>query len=154
METQNFYDYQESVDLQYLNFLNSKTNWWTSITPTARFSHTDATGTDLKGNKYHFELKERFINPDSFNDIFIEPLKVRELEEMAKNGYRALYVNFFNRGKDVYIWNFSKPLEKSFYPNQRIWDCGAKKYKYQDRYGLFKKDAIHLRYDDIEQKFV
>lgn len=134
----NYYDTQESKDIQYLNTFNDYMGWFTSITPTNRYDGIDAICSDISGRTVSIELKERIEDFNSFkyNTLFIEPKKIHELTKSINKGEKALYVNFFNKGEVVLIYSMSIPMDIKYNPSVRIFDKGDNKMKIEARFEL------------------
>lgn len=142
----NYYDSQEMRDYNFLTEFNNSIRWFEKMKPTPQFAHIDAVAKDYLGKKYVIELKERGPKYDcnKMEDVFIEPLKIEWLNKGKAKGAAPIYINIFNNGKDILVWDFRKPLTLKEYKNVRIWDKGASKYKYQDRFGLLINEATHF----------
>lgn len=143
----NFYESQEERDLALLNKLNEREHYFDgAITGTPQFCHTDAFAKKVYSASTRYftiELKERVQDTSTYKDLFIEPKKLAVLlfNELHNNG-EGLYINFC--ADACYIFDISKinvpNLEVKH--NVKIWDEGAKKYKYEDRFLLPKEYAI------------
>lgn len=137
----NFYDSMEKRDYEKFIDFSEKTNLFESSTATTRGASHDVSATTRDNRIVICELKSRFVNIDTYNDIFIEPIKVNELIGFIDKGIQSLYINFFDDGK-VAIWNFKKPLNMKYYPKVRVRDYGDNKMKEVPRFSLLKEEAI------------
>lgn len=150
----NYFDNQEMKDYNYLCQLNESIQWFTKMKANPKYAHIDAVAKDSLGNKYAIELKERDgYDYRKLTDVFIEPLKVEWLNKAKAKGAAPIYINFFNEGKDVFVWDFRKPLTMNEYKNVRIWDKGKSCYKYQDRFALLFSECTHFQLDSKTNKY-
>ena len=131
----NFYDKSEIIDFNLLDKFNTLSNLYLSLKANPKFSRSDVTAKDSKGNECQLELKLRYCNINTYDTIFIEIGKAKFLQSLNCD---AFYINFFQNSDIVAIWNMKEiDLTKiKIRYNVKIWDKGEQKYKYEDRYLL------------------
>lgn len=148
MQKQNFFDLMEDVNIQNLRKFNEEQQWFTAITPTQRFNHTDATCYTTNNRKITIELKTRDETLEQFEKwgtVFIEPQKLAYMSAVMESGYclneNCLYINFTSDGHCiVFVFNKIKNIE--FKPNVKIWNKGKEKYEYESRFALDIGEAL------------
>lgn len=150
---QNYYDSQEMRDYSIFTKFNDSIQWFTKTKANPKYAHIDVVAKDSLGNKYAIELKERNYDLSKLVDVFIEPLKVEWLRKAEDKGAAPIYINIFNNGDTILVWDFRKKPTLQLHQNVRIWDKGASQYKYQDRYGLLISEATIFTLDKETNKY-
>lgn len=153
METNNYFDAQESRCKKLLREFNDELQWFKGITATTRLSETDFKCTDKKDRLTHVETKERQGTIQQFKDygdILIEPGKIHAFTRIAESGFtyneQRLYINFVDDG--VIIFNLNNISSMNFYPNHKQRNYGKGITEHEDRFGLKMQDAIIYKKQD------
>lgn len=149
---QKYCDWMEKVNIKNLHNLNNKLHWFTKITPTAQFTHSDAVCYTKSGRKITVEMKTRKETIDTFQkwgNVFIEPKKLSHFTDVMESGYtlseNCIYLNFTPDGAIVFSFNdLKEPLQ--IQPNHRQRNPkNGWEWEHETRLGISMKDAIVYR---------
>lgn len=143
----NFFDWMENENIKNLHEFNEEQQWFTAITPTERFNHTDAICMTKNDRKITVELKTRDASIDQFREwgtVLIEPQKLAHFSLIMESGYSlnedCLYINFANDG--VIVFDFNKLKNIKFIANHRHYNKGKGKWEYESRLALDINEAL------------
>lgn len=151
-----YFNSQEEKDLKWFeNEFNQDLRWFAGTTGTTEFTRWDVECEARDGRRIDVELKMMDKKRDRFNDIYIEPDKLKTLQERLDSVEKTLYINYTDDKKIVYVWDISKiDIDKlKYYPEVKIWDKGKQEYKIVPRYGLPKNLCCATCYKNKEQKY-
>lgn len=147
MNSNNYFDAQESRCKKLLREFNNELQWFKGITATTRLSETDFKCTDRKDRLTHVETKERKGTIQQFQeygDVLIETGKIAAFAKIMESGWtyneQRLYINFVDDG--VIIFNLNNISSMNFYPNHKQRNYGKGITEHEDRFGLKMTDAI------------
>ena len=146
---ENFFDWKEQENIRNLHKFNEDHHWFTSITPTERFDHTDAVCMTADNRKITVELKTRDAPIEQFKKwgtVLIEPQKLAHFSLIMESGFTlgetCLYINFASDG--VIIFDFNQLKNVQMIPNHKHYNKGKRKCEYETRFALDMKEAIIL----------
>lgn len=144
---ENFFDWKEQENIKNLHKFNEDHHWFTAITPTERFNHTDAICMTKDDRKITVELKTRDATIEQFQTwgtVLIEPQKLAHFSLIMESGYSlnedCLYINFATDG--VIIFDFNKLKNITFIPNHKHYNKGKRKWEYESRFALDIGEAL------------
>ena len=134
MFEKNKYDNEEQLDYELFKTFNNRAKHKRLFCPTESGKKFDIMGVNLESKiEEVIELKLRkhyFLNTEKYDGIFIEPWKYDNLMDYWKQGYKPIYINFFdNNAEDVWIWILPEIDESKIGKRDNIWISG----KYQSR---------------------
>lgn len=138
-----FFDMTEKICSDLLKEFNNQVKWFKYLHENRSGSVIDFSAVDIKDRCVSIELKNRYIKWNQFPTTFIEMHKYAEL--LHKYSYYhaiPLYINFFENGRFVAIWDLTKKIDCSI-TELDIYDKGHKTvYQKEQRICLSNKDAI------------
>lgn len=152
---ENYFDNMEDIDAQYLEDFNNKMGWFNKLERQPRFNMIDFKAIDRNGRKINIELKTRNISINSFDNIFIEPLKYNNMITLWRYYIeKPLFINFFDDGNDLYVvvWSLVD-MEKPEITTVEIFNPGKNKKETVERYLLpLKKGACYRKNNDTYER--
>lgn len=130
----------ENRCIELFSEFNSHHNYYSTWTPTTPCSPYDVTATTAKGTECKIELKRRDMNSTQYSEYFIEADKLADGLMYALEGYKPLYINFFNDGK-VLTWDLTNLKMKPNKNKRRRKNIGSGMNDCIPVYSLSVKDA-------------
>lgn len=151
----NFFTDSERIDDRYFKYFNSKINWFKEINRNNDFDQVDWTCVNRTGTTTNVELKLRDNQINSYDDVYIEVKKYKELmRRWSTNKEIPLYINFFQDDKHIAMWDLRKIKMMNYYPTARIYNKGKRVWETVERYGLKPKDSKYYIYNNETDKYV
>ena len=149
----------ENMDDKYFDKLVSLTNWFRNVKRGEKYSVIDYRATDIKGRECNIELKTRLYPIEYWDTWFIEEKKWDRLkDDYIKLNILPLYINFFQNGDNVCIWNLKPYFDGIFHePEKKIVTIHNEGYDRIDenevRYLLPPRDGHFYTFDEQQNKY-
>lgn len=150
----NFYEKSEVICNDYFYFLNDNLKWFTTIERNELTNKVDFKCINRTGTTCNVELKIRQNDINTFNDIFIEEKKYKNLMNQYKlYNIKPLYINWFIDKYHFIVFDLSTISKMTFYPDVKIYDKGDGNTKYENRYGLYARNGSYYIYNNNKKLF-
>lgn len=150
----NFFTDSENIDDIAFQFLNEKVNWFTHMNRNELMNEVDWTCINRTGTTTNCELKLRDNQINSYEDVYIEVGKYKQLmKRWNEDKQIPLYINFFQSKEFVAVWDLRKINKMNYYPFTRIYNKGKRRWETVERYGLFPRDAMYYIYNKETDKY-
>lgn len=136
-----FFNVNEDRDYNFLNEFCNQTGFFTDLSRSDKYSVIDARGY-RNDRPCNIELKMRNMDMNKYDLIYIECNKVSNLFlSYATNREIPYYVNFFQDGNHIAIWNLLKLSGHRYMPSVKINNVGYERVNSEPRHLLYLRDA-------------